>query len=151
MAAARSTRTTPTSTSAARAPRKPADRKPTKADLARAAENDLPSGHDLLRPAIDLRSYEQLDIQASILEVFREAGIDLGDLQQDEDDETAAVVDESPEMIRALAKLSPLLEGFALKAEDFIQWDKGPGAIQRLSELAMWYMTSLSEQDSSAS
>ena len=122
MAAARTTRTTATpatKTTAARAPRKPADRKPTKSDLARAAELEQPSGYELLRPAINLRSYEQLDIQAAILEVFRTAGIDLGDLEQDEEDENAAVVQESPEMIRALAKLSPLLEEYAVDKQAF--------------------------------
>jgi len=141
------TATTPTTKTVTRSPRKPADHAVSKSDSMQAAEQP-PEGHDLLVPVSKLRSGAVADIQADLLELFEEMGVDINKAGEDDAEQE---VDTSPATLRALGRMGSLLEANAEDVEGYIALDTGKGAQQRVLTLAMWYLGQLGESDSSAS
>jgi len=133
-----------TSQTTARAPRKPTDRKGPSASDRMQASDQPPAGHDLLKSADVLRSGETAELQASLLELFENLGVDLNA----PDAEFAP--DNTAETIRAVGKMGALLEGVALDHDAYVAFDTGRGAFQRVLDLGMWYLGQLGEADGSA-
>jgi hypothetical protein len=155
------------STTASRAPKPPQDRKKPAAVI---AADRAPLGHDYLKPVALLRSSEQAILNADLIALFEGMGVDMSNIvgaaAAEDEDELAAAVDEAfvegeepeaepegqviemnSEAVRAMAKMSALLEDFVLPehADDFVQLDTGKGALNRISDLGMWYLEALGE------
>lgn len=153
-------------------PKVPQDRKRPAAVI---AEEDRPQGHDLLRPVALLRSSEQATLNADLMALFEEMGVDMGAVSkagaaaaadEDVDDleaehaedadgvekpsaEDAALqeIEVNSDAIRAIGKMSVTLETFVVagREHDFIQLDTGKGALNRITNLGMWYLEQLGE------
>lgn len=146
------TRTTPAAKKPA--PKAPQDRKRPSVQI--AAESK-PEGHEFLKPVALLRSSEQATLNADLMALFEGMGIDMGAAQDaaakaeaDGTDAAEAAVQEvevNSDAIRAIGKMSALLEQFVLedKLAAFEKLDTGKGALNRISDLGMWYLEQLGE------
>ena len=143
------TTATPAEKATTRAPRKPQDRQASKSEQL-AAESAPAAGHELLTPVARLRSAENAEATASIVDLFAELGIDLNDRG---DDAEEVEVDTSPATIRVMGRIGKLLESYVIDGQEeaFAELDRGYGAMTRMADLAMWYMGELGKSESSAS
>lgn len=147
--------TTPARKPAARAPRKPApkapqDRKKPSEVIQAEALAERPAGADLLRPVISLRSAEQANLQADLMDLFEKLGVDIGEATKaaENGEETPEVeLEVTGDTVRGIGEMSTLLEQFVIpeSLDEFIVLDTGPGALGRISDLGMWYLTQLGE------
>lgn len=133
---------------------KPQDHKPTRADVMAAAE-EVPAGHDLLLPVEQLRSGEQIAIQADLMGLFDDLGIDFDAASKAASDgkEVNAEIETSADSLRAIGRMGVILESYVVEGreEDYRAFDTGRGAPSRVMELGMWYLARLGESDGSAS
>lgn len=139
--------TTTTKTTAAR---KPADRKVSQADQLAAEAGvragDLPEGAEgLLKPVEELRSTEQAEANAELIELFQAMGVDITKTTADGDEPVEQEVEVTPETVRAMGQIATVLERYAVDTQRFADFDRGKGAMQRMSALAMWFLNELGE------
>jgi hypothetical protein len=110
--------------------------------LAAEALEEAPEGVELLTPVEKLRSRKITHLQAGMFDLFGKLGMDMT-----ADGEQQIDVEPTPDVIRAIGDLSELLED-AVRPEKFDEWvefDSGPAARERVMNLAMWYLNRLGE------
>jgi hypothetical protein len=122
----------------------PQDHKLSADQLREEALAVAPEGHELLIPVERLRSKQIAHAQADLLELFsalpRPEGDEGDEVELDMDDPAKAA-----EVIRAIGAIGEVLEQYSVDAEAFAEFDRGPSARQKLTDLASWYLARLGE------
>lgn len=124
----------------------PQDHKLTLDELQAEAVQEAPEGADLLIPVHRLRSKQIAGAQADLLELF--SALPRPDEDADEDAELdMSDLDpaEAANVIRVIGGMGEVLEKYAVDAEAFAEFDRGPEARQKLTDLASWYLSRLGE------
>ncbi len=112
------------------------------AEVLRAeAQAEAPAGAEWLIPIHRLRSSKIAAAQADLLALFGDLGVDFTSADTDVN------IEPPPEVIRAIGGLGDVLEAYVLPEhmDDYIEFDSGPGARERVMELAMWFLGRLGE------
>ena len=122
-----------TTSTTARRVKQPQDHKKSQAEIQKAF--DEVDGSQFLKPLKEIDGFQQMEIMAELESVV--GGADGEDTEVD---------------FKAFAKaIRPVLEGLIVDEAGFQEWNRGPGAMGRLLELAMALLGELGKGIGSAS
>lgn len=119
----------------------PEDHKKPSEVLRAEALEEAPAGAEWLIPVARLRSRQISAAQADLLGLFEDLGVDFSNPDATLD------IEPSPAVLRAIGGLGEVVESYVLPEhlDDYIEFDSGPAARERVMELAMWFLGRLGE------